>query len=114
MSTPHKIHPKCLNTSNENCRYPFYRDWNRLPFKERLQLATLECNHLNTLNYLKNRNITVTLLIREDTVNDYADNKTVGYDFKGKDLFYVDVIKNIGVLPVLYGISFDDATTPTP
>jgi hypothetical protein len=102
------IETECLKTSNENCRYPFYRDWNRLPFNERLHLATLECNHLNTLNYLKNRNITVNLIVREDTVNDYTDNKTIWYDFKGKDFFYVNVVKNIGILPIAYGTSFSD------
>jgi|MDSX01.1.fsa_nt_gb hypothetical protein len=102
------IEKKCLNTSNENCRYPFYRDWERLPFRERLHLATLECNHLNTLYYLKDKNITVKIKIREDTENNYTDNKTILFDFHGKESFCINTVRHIGVLPLVYGVSFDD------
>ena len=94
-----------LETSDSRCCYPYYDNWEALPFSERHQLASLECGYLNTLSLLRKKQIIVKLVVKRNT--DYADDKQIIFDFQGGgEFFYISYVANIGVLPLVYGTSF--------
>lgn len=94
-------------TSDPACCYPNYNNWEALPFSERLQLAGWERDYLNTLPRLHKKQITVKLVVKHNT--DYADDKKIIFDFHGVgEFFYISYVANMGVLPLVYGTSFDD------
>lgn len=99
---------KYQKTSDPDCYSPHYHNYNRLPFSERHQLATLECAYLNTLPHLRKKQITVYLVVKHDTVNNYTEDKCIWYDFYGAgEFFRISYVSQVGVLPLVYGTSFE-------
>tara|TARA_B100000795_G_C22717718_1_gene406164 strand:- start:23 stop:448 length:426 start_codon:yes stop_codon:yes gene_type:complete len=99
-------------TSITECHYPYYNNWENIPFTERLKLILFECEALNHILRVRGSEIIAVPHIsdrRHQKYGVWSKKIAINIYFHGDPIPCITVVSGLGKIPVCYGTDTADS-----